>query len=148
MSPALSTEQLKQQVTESGPLVAAPLSVTPRMRAELSGTDPEAFIIQPLHADPEQLLSTIEPTEWRWNITAKKDGQQELILTVYRLVEYDEKEYWRQISYENHIQVQVTLSQRLRQLNWEWIAGIVLTGLLFPAVFRWADQRRKKGKKT
>jgi hypothetical protein len=144
MSPSLSPDQLATQLSESGTVITATVNVTPRMRAELRSADPQAFVIQALHADAEQLLSTTEPTEWRWTITARKDGLQDLTLTVYRLVEYNGKDYWREVSYKHDIQVQVTILQRLQQLNWEWLVGLAATGLLIPAIWRWIDQRQQK----
>jgi hypothetical protein len=144
MSPSLSPHDIGTQITEAGVVTTAEVIITPRMRAELISADPGAFVIQALHADAEQLMSASEPTEWRWTVTAKKDGQQILTLTVYRLVQYNGKDYWREISYEHNIQVQVTPWQRLQQLNWEWIVGIIATGILVPAIWRWVDQRQKK----
>jgi hypothetical protein len=34
------------------------------------------------------------------------------------------------------------LAQRIQSLNWEWIAGIVLTAILIPALWRWIDNRK------
>jgi hypothetical protein len=144
MSPSVSPENLATQVDEEGAVISASVSLTDRMRAELRAADPDAFDIQALHDNPEQLLGTTEPTEWRWTVTAKKPGLQELTLTVYRLVTYEGQEYWPQVSYEAMIDVNVTWPQRLGRVNWEWLLGILLTGLMIPAVWRWADKRRRK----
>jgi hypothetical protein len=143
MSPAISPTDLAGQVTESGAVVTAMVNITPRMKAELHSADPEAFIIQALHDNAEQILTNMEPTEWRWNITAKKEGSQDLQLIVFRLVEYQGKEFWRLISYETTINVNVTIAKRLERINWEWLIGILLTGLMVPAIWRWVDRRQK-----
>jgi len=148
ISPSLSANELKGQLNEPGNVITATVSVTPRLRAELRGADPDAFLIQPLHDNPEQLLSNVEPTEWRWTIKAQKAGEQELTLTLYRLVEYSNKEYWRQVTYENSVTVSVTLAQRLANFDWKWLAGILLTGLLIPALWKVIDKRQKSRPKA
>jgi len=144
LSPSLSPEELEQQIVESGEIVSAPLEITPRMKAVLKAVDAEAFRIEALHDDPIQVISGSELTEWKWFVTAKKEGPQELILTVYRLVEYNDSEYWRQVeSYENTIEVNVTLGQRLARFDWKWIIGIVITAMTIPAVWTWRARRSK-----
>ncbi len=145
LSPSLSKEALSQRVTPSGQVVSAGINVTSRMQAELKPEDPEAFAIQPLHADAVQLVSNAEPTEWKWSISARKEGQHQLHLTLYRLVEYDGKEYWRKVKeYEDTLQVDVTLGQRLSRLDWYWVVGILLTGLLLPALWFWLGRRKSR----
>lgn len=144
ISPVLTSDELEQLITETDPVVSAAVSLTPRMKAELRSASPGSFDILALHDNPEQLLTNVEPTEWNWTVTAREQGQHSLVLTVYRLVEYDNQEYWRQLSYTNNIEVKVTLGQRLMAFDWYWLAGIVLAGLLIPAVWRWLD-RSKKG---
>jgi hypothetical protein len=147
MNPNMSPTALAGQISEGGVIITATINVTPRMKAELYSVDPDAFVIQPLHDNPEQLLSSLESTEWMWNVTAKKGGSHELSLVVYRLVEYNGKEYWRQVAYKSTIVIQVTLVQKIEQINWEWLIGIILTGLLIPAIWRYVDQRKKKNVK-
>ena len=144
LSPVASKQELQQSIKEPGQVVSATINITPRMKAELFGLDPGAFTITPRHASSEQLLSIIEPTEWLWKVTANKEGTQKLNLTVYRLVEFEGKEYWRVLrEYEDVIQIDVTLGQRLAKFDWYWLAGIVLTGLALPAFFLWLQRRRK-----
>lgn len=144
LSPALSAPELKQQITESGIVTTGSLNITPRMKAELKAADRDAFVVRSVHADAEQVISSKEATEWEWLLQAKKEGVQPLTLTLYRLVEYDGKEYWRQKSYENTIEVTVTLSRRLQQFDWKWLFGIILPALLIPAIWRWIDSRQKQ----
>lgn len=141
MSPSASTAELEQALAGVDDIVSASVSVTPRMRAELIDSPPGAFAIQPLHADAEQLLAMSEPTTWEWTVTAREEGRHQLTLIVYRLVTVDGQEYWRQVAYENRIQVNVTLGQRLARLDWQWIVGLIATGLLFPLVRGWARRR-------
>lgn len=146
LSPEMSAQALQDRVTESGSVAGAEVSITPRMRAELQAPDSTAFTIQPLHVSPEQLVSTLEPTEWKWSVTALKEGTQRLRLMVYRLVEYEGKEYWRAVKeFEDVIQIEVTLGQRLARFDWYWLVGIAITGLALPVFFIWLQRRRKTG---
>jgi hypothetical protein len=145
LNPSLSPEALSTQVTASGQVTSASVQITPRMKAILIADDAQAFTIQPEHDNPEQLVSGTETTRWVWLVTAHKSGLQRLTMILYRLVQYQGQDYWREIkSYEDNIDVQVTLAQRFGSLDWEWIAGILATALLIPAFWRWMDYRKKK----
>ena len=145
LNPSLSPEQLGKQITESGEVVTGTIEVTPQMKAELKAQDQEAFDIQPLHDDPVQLVSSAQTTQWHWWVTAKKGGLQHLTLVVYRLIKFEGQDYWREVeTYRATIDVRVTLGQRLLQLDWKWILGILLSAIFIPAFWRWADKRNKK----
>jgi len=145
LNPSLSPEALSTQVTESGQVTSASVQITPRMKATLLSDDAQAFSIQPEQDNPEQLVSGTETTRWAWLVTAHKSGQQRLTLILYRLVQYQGQDYWREIeSYQADIDVKVTVAQRLGSLDWEWIVGILATALLIPAFWRWLDQRKKR----
>jgi len=149
ISPSLSVEELEKQIqatSTANPVEGAQIKISPRMRAELTVGDPDSFIIQALHADPEQLISNLEPTEWKWLIQAKKEGRHVLTLTVYRLVEYQGKEYWRAKSYQRDIHVNVTLPALLSRFDWKWLFGLIVPAVLVPLFWRWVDQRSKASK--
>ena len=40
--------------------------------------------------------------------------------------------------------IQVSPGQVLRNFDWKWLAGILLVGLLIPAIWRVVDSRKKK----
>ena len=145
LNPSLSPEALSTQVTESGQVTSASVQITPRMKATLLSDDSQAFSIQPEQDNPEQLVSGTETTRWAWLVTAHKSGQQRLTLILYRFIQYQGQDYWREIeSYQANINVKVTIAQRLGSLDWEWIVGILATALLIPAFWRWLDQRKKR----
>lgn len=145
LSPSASPEDLKKQIIEAGQITAAELLITPLMKAELKSDDPQAFIIQTFHDNAEQVVVTVESTEWRWAITAKKSGDQVLTLTLFRQVQYNGQTYWRMLeTYKNKIHISVSLEQQLHRFDWKWLAGILLTTLLIPAIWRLIDQRKKK----
>ena len=145
LNPSLSPEALSTQVTASGEVASASVQITPRMKAVLLADDSQAFTIQPEHDNPEQLVSGTETTRWAWLVTAHKSGAQKLTMILYRLVQYQGEDYWREIkSYQAEIDVKVTVSQRLDALDWKWIVGVLITALLIPAFWRWMDYRKKK----
>ena len=145
LNPSLSPEVLSTQITEPGPVTSASIQITPRMKAVLIANDETAFIIKPIHDDPEQLISETETTRWSWLVTAKKSGPQRLTLIVYRLVEFDGQNYWREVkTYKADIDIQVTLFQRIESLDWAWIVGIIVSAIAIPAFWRWYDNRNKK----
>ncbi|HVN53662.1 MAG TPA: hypothetical protein VMT46_04975 [Anaerolineaceae bacterium] len=148
ISPTLTKEELAKEINaaENQAVITSAVNITPRMKAELKSADPEAFNIQPLHDSPEQLLSTGEPTEWKWLVQAKKEGKQDMTLSVYRLVEFEGKEYWREKSYEKNIEVKVTLIGLIRRFDWKWLVGLAVTGIAVPLFIRWLDQRKKPQK--
>ncbi len=144
-SPAELEAALSDVANAAGTTASASVSVTERMRAELVGSPPEAFDIQPLHADSEQLLASAEPTTWQWTVTARQEGRHRLTLIVYRLLTVDGKDYWRQVAYAQSIDVSVTFAQRLARFDWAWLVGLLATGLIFPLVLGWV---RRRGNKT
>lgn len=146
LNPAKTEEELAGEITESGPIVTAMVEITPRMTVELIPQDPDAFLIQPVHMSPEQLVSSIDTTTWSWFITAKKGGVQVLKMVIYRLVKYDGQDYWREVeTYSSNITVDVTVVQRIQAIDWKWFVGIFITALLIPAFWRWIDSHKKDG---
>jgi hypothetical protein len=66
-------------------------------------------------------------------------------LTLFRQVQYNGQAYWRMLeTYKNKIHISVSMEQRLRGFDWYWLAGILLTTLLIPAIWRFIDRRNKK----
>ena len=115
------------------------------MKGTLLSDDAQAFTTQSEQDGPRQLVSGAETTRWAWLVTARKGGMQRLMLILYRLVQYQGQDYWREIeSYQADIDVKVTAAQRLGSLDWKWIIGILITALLIPAFWRWLDYRKKK----
>jgi hypothetical protein len=149
LNPAISPEVLATEVTENGQVVKGSIDITPRMKAVLKSQDQDAFDIQALHDNPEQVISGIETTKWSWFITAKKAGLHRLTIIIYRLVKFDGQDYWREVeTYKADIDVKVTFIQRVQQFDWKWIAGIIITLIGIPALWRYIDSRNKKAKKS
>jgi hypothetical protein len=147
LNPGKSEEELKKEVTEPGTVqTSGEVEITPQMKAELIPANPEAFTVTPLHDDPIQVISGTETTKWSWYLTAKKDGNQKVSIVIYRLLKYESKEDWRVVeTYKAYIQIKVTLLTRLKSLDWKWIVGPILALLAISALWRWYDQRERKG---
>lgn len=116
------------------------------MKAVLLPRDSEAFAVTAMHDNAEQVVSSVETTAWRWSVTAKKEGSQTLELVIYQLVKYDGKEFWHEVeTYKANIVVEVTLGDRVKSLDWKWIAGfiIALIGSVL-GILKWLDELKKK----
>ncbi|MDX1616652.1 MAG: hypothetical protein R3300_20255, partial [Candidatus Promineifilaceae bacterium] len=115
VSPTLSQAGLADALSdEPGATQTAAVQVTPRMRARLVGPGQGLMEIVDLHESNEQFISAAEPTEWRWQVTARQSGQHRLTLTVSRLVQVDQEESWRLLdTYRFPIDVRVTLGDRV-----------------------------------
>ncbi len=142
LTPIVSEQELERQIAESGVGIGSVVEITPIMKAALKPYDPQAFWVTPLHDSPEQPVTVQELTRWQWQITAKQGGRQGLALVVYRLIRYENQDYWREVAiHQAEIEVSVTIGQRLQSLDWKWLIGLVITSLLIPMVLRWWDTR-------
>jgi len=145
LNPSLSPEILSTQVTEPGQVASTSIQITPRMKALLVANSSTAFEIQPIHDNPEQIVSSVDTTRWSWLVTAKEGGTQQLTLVIYRLVKYEGQDYWREVeTYRADIDVTVTFAQRIQALDWKWIAGFLLTfvGSVL-GILNWLNNRKK-----
>jgi hypothetical protein len=157
LNPSMSETALATQLAEragspdSGlSAETAQIEITPRMKTILRSQDPDAFAIIEMHENAEQPISLVETTAWRWSVTARKEGLQILNLTVYRLVKYDGKEFWREVqTYQANIAVEVSISNWMKSLDWKWLASTLLIPLALAAWGWWnhRKKRRSKGEK-
>lgn len=145
---AIGTPEPSVLIAPSGETVTVQTSqieVTNYLKAELKSQDPEALIVTDMLAT-EQLVSFVEPTTWRWSITAKKEGKHTLELIISQLIKQGDKETWHEVeTYKTDIVVEVTLEDRVKSLDWYWIAGFIVTlgGVVF-GIWKWLDERKKK----
>ena len=145
LNPGLSEPELQKQISEPGTVHSGEVEITPQMKAEMFSPDEEAFSIRPVHDAPVQVISGVETTKWSWYVTAKKEGTQKLTIVIYRLIKYDNREFWREVeTYKSDIHIRVTLGGRINSLGWGWIAGIVIVLAAVPAFWRWYVQSRNK----
>jgi len=145
---SISEKQLvKQLASFEGYAILGEAEITPKMKAEIISHDVDAFSIRPIHDDPLQLVGGSETTRWSWIVTPRKRGEQTLTIVLYRVVKYEDEDYWREVeTYRSDVDVKVTFLGQLKALDWKWIIGILVTALLIPGFWRWYDQQKKAGK--
>ena len=118
------------------------------MKAVLLAQEPDTFVIQDMHDNAEQVVSSTNTTSWRWTVTAKKEGLQTLDLIIYQLVKYDDKEFWHEVeTYNSNIVVYVTVSDWIKSLDWKWIASVILIPLI-AVIWSWIRNKKSDEGKT
>jgi hypothetical protein len=146
-----STADVNNLMAPSGESVrieTSQIEITPRMKAVLLAQEPDAFIIQEMHDNAEQVVSSVNTTTWRWTVTAQKEGSQTLELIIYQLVKYDDKEFWHEVeTYKSSIVVYVTVSDRIKSLDWKWIASAILIPLI-AVIWNWIRNKNSDEGKT
>ncbi len=146
-----STADVNNLMVPSGESVSietSQIEITPRMKAVLLAQEPGAFIIQEMHDNAEQVVSSENTTTWRWTVTAQKEGSQTLELIIYQLVKYDDKEFWHEVeTYKSSIVVYVTVSDRIKSLDWKWIASAILIPLI-AVIWNWFRNKKSDEGKT
>lgn len=168
LSPSLSQSALATQLVDQGEFVTSTadpnmlispsggnitvetsqIEITPRMKAVLIPQNSEAFIVEEMHDDAEQVISTVETTTWRWSVAAKKQGSQTLELVIYQLVKYDGKEFWHEVeTYKADIVVEVTPKEWFKSW-WAAIIGAITTiaavVISVQTIWKWFEDRKKK----
>ncbi|MBI5935478.1 MAG: hypothetical protein HY867_17385 [Chloroflexi bacterium] len=150
IDPFISEEKIAQQIEAEGQIQTGTVLVTPLTKVTLIAQDGQAFDIQKLHDSDIQAVDEHEgTTTWQWQVTAKKGGQQTMTIVVYRLIQFQGQNYWRQVeTYRADINVEVGLQQRIFAFDWKWLIGLLLTSIIIPLYMRSLDQRKlKAGKK-
>ena len=146
---ATSTSEPGQLVTHQGEpvtVLSSEIQITDRMKAVLKSPEEDAFVIQDLHDNAVQPISSINTTRWRWSVTAKKEGIKTLELNISRLIKKADQEYWVEVkSYSANIVVNVTPVQRIKSLDWKWITGFILAVIgSVLGILNWLVNRNKK----
>lgn len=148
LNPSLSEEQLREQITEPGAVHSSgDVDITDSMQALLVPQDRDAFTIQarPDEEHSIQLIPRTDTTKWSWDITARKEGPQELTIFLYRLVHYENEDHWIRVNeYTATIAVEVTLADQLKALRWVWIAGLLIALLAVFALWQRSGHRGKR----
>lgn len=143
----VTANALATSTSEAGTLIApggqtvevhgGQIEVSGNVRAELMSENPQAFEIESWNGDG--IRSVEGPTQviWQWRITPKQEGRQALILLIYQQVNINASVQWYSLPRERRVvKVDVTMGQRLSQLNWRWIISTVLAVLAIAALWR------------
>ena len=137
-----SLSDLQDELTEVGEREGVTVTVSPVMRAQLSG---QGFSIDP----PDPVDQAVDPnanTEWTWEIVPTRTGTQTLHLKLFALIDVEGERTPRQVSVLNRpIVISVTWQDRITgfvgdNLQWLWAAILVPLGGL-----AWRAWRRRPG---
>ena len=147
LSTFLGQDTIKILIEEPGKRVVGTLKVSDKMEATLSGGS--AFEVS-LIGSKEQPISDKETTNWTWQVTPKRPGQQFLVLSFDAVIILNGKEERRTITtFKHRIDVEVGWPET----GGDWLEFIKKTGenaswiwatLLLPCgVGVWAWIKRK-----
>lgn len=136
-------EELRQAIRAQGPIETARVQVSPYLEASLAGV---GFRIEPI-TPSQQLLSSQQRTQWRWNLEPTKAESLELTLTLSAIFTVDGHQSTRAIqTFSRTITVDVPMTHRVS----DFVASnkeLLLTLLVFPAA-AWTYRRYVKRDKT
>jgi hypothetical protein len=142
-----SIDQLKQKLDSAQHAAGATIKVSDVMEATLYG---RGFDVHPLTPE-RQAISNSDRTEWKWDITAKEPGTQDLRLTISVVITVNGHEAPRVLDvYQRTIEVHVAIGTRISEFlstNWQWLLG--LCAGLPTLVFGWlvATRRSRKNRR-
>jgi hypothetical protein len=136
-------EDLKKDIPPDRNTTIDELDVLPFMTVKLSGGD--AFEVDSLEKKEDQFVGADRFTDWNYEITPLKSGEQELDLSVGTRIKLpmggEEVRFYP--LYERKVRVTVSLWYSTTHFfgdHWEWIAGTVLIPLL---VWAWSNRKNK-----
>jgi hypothetical protein len=137
------SENLAGGLQGSGPAVEENIPVTSFMKVRLNG---QAFDITALNSD-EQIVTRDSYTQWAWDVSPLKSGDQNLVLTVsarVKIPDYPDETKDLQVV-ERQILVHVSPGRAALifvNQNLGWIAPTLLSAIV--AASGWAWRRRRK----
>ena len=145
LSPSFSVDELKDKIQEAGEREGAEIRVADQMSAVLESS---GFKIIELTKEI-QAISFEEITDWKWEITPSKPGEQTLYLTISAILFVNGERTPRKIeSFKKEIYIKVTFIQKLGFFikdKWEWLWGVILIPLI---IWIWKKWKNKKINKT
>lgn len=136
--------KLEELIREDGKTESHPLKVAKVMEAQLAGAGFEIIPVTPA----EQPVSDSAPTEWEWQMKAKREGKQRLHLTLAAVVTVNGKERRRKLdTFKKDILVEVTSGSRIAAFfydNMSWLVPVLVLpvlGGLSPRLWRLIRRR-------
>jgi len=142
LSPKKSVADIQNELDRSfnSVIQTGQVRLTPQMETRMTGQNFEISAVT-----PEILaVSSVEDTQWTWDIRAKQGGVQQLHLTVSAIIRVNDKSTPRVVrQFDRQINVRVQLGHQIAGFvkdNWQWL----WTALLVPAVgWLWSKYHKK-----
>ncbi len=133
--------ELQQKVEGHDELQGATVSIAPEMEARLTGQDFKIDAVTP----ERQAVSNERGTDWQWDISATKQGNQELHLTLNVILTVNGASLPHSLqTFDRRITVRVTWGQRLSGFigtNWQWLWTVLVVPL---AAWIWQALKKRK----
>ena len=143
LSPTKSVQELQSSLKSHEQSESARIQISNRMEANLSGS---GFKIEAL-VPQEQAVSRGKTTQWKWEVTPIKDGDQNLYLTLSAIIDVsNQKEPFVIRTFDKTIKVEVSTGQRISTFissNWQWLWASILVPLS-PFIWKWYQKKRGK----
>ena len=146
LSPTKSVQELQSSLKSHEQIESARIQISNKMQAKLSGPGFKIEVLDP----QEQAVSIGKTTQWRWQVTPTKDGDedQNLYLTLSAIINVsNQKSLFVIQTFDKTIKVEVSVSQRISTFvagNWQWLWASILVPL---SPFIWKRYQRKRDKK-
>jgi hypothetical protein len=144
LSPTKSVQELQSSLKSHEQTESARIQISNRMKAGLSGL---GFKIE-TSIPQEQAVDRGKTTQWKWEVTPTKDGDQNLSLTLSAIIIVSNQKVPLVIrTFDKTIEVEVSVGQRISIFvagNWQWLWASILVPL---SPFLWKWYQKKRGKK-
>ena len=144
LSLSFSVDELKDKIHEAGEREGAKIRVADKMSAVLMSSGFEIIKLTP----ETQAISFEEITDWKWEITPIKPGEQTLYLTISAILFVNGERTPRKIeSYRKKIYIKVTFIQKLGFFikdKWDWLWGVILVPLIIWIWRKWKGKKMNK----
>jgi hypothetical protein len=143
LSPTKSFQELQSSLKSHEQTESARIQISNRMEADLSGL---GFKIEAL-VPQEQAVYRGKTTQWKWEVTPTKDGNQNLYLTLSAIINVSNQKVPLVVrTFDKTIKVEVSVSQRISTFvssNWQWLWASILVPLS-PLLWKWYQKKRGK----
>lgn len=143
LKPAVSIEEVRQRIEESGIVETAEVHISDRMEARLEG---QAFDVTAISSE-RQAVSAVKPTLWEWEIAARESGRHTLHVTLDVLLEVNDHDIPRSVRTFSRtvtvVAVEPGIFAKLGNFvsnNWKWLWAAVI----FPVGLEWWRRRMKR----
>lgn len=143
LSPTKSAQELQSSLKSHEQTESARIQISNRMEADLSGL---GFKIEAL-VPQEQAVYRGKSTQWKWEVTPTKDGDQNLYLALSAIINVSNQKVPLVVrTFDKTIKVDVSLGKRISTFvysNWQWLWASILVPLS-PFIWKWYQIKRSK----